>query len=92
MVDEIAVHRAMAGDGVTLTVLELHTAIARLSRAGLSQRAIAERLRVSMRTVSRSRTGEVKHGRPHPVDEPVHRVSRGLSTVALDSTDEQDAA
>lgn len=92
VVDEIAVRRAMAGDAVELTVLELHTAIDRLSRSGLSQRVVAERLRITMRTVSRSRAGAVKYGRPQPVETDVHRLSRGLSTVALDSDDEQDAA
>jgi len=77
---------------VQLTVLELHTAIDRLSRTGLSQRTIAERLRISMRTVSRSRTGLVKYGRPQPDGGPVHRLSTDMSTGDVAVDDRQDAA
>lgn len=54
-VDEIAVERAMAGDEVALTIRERAVAVQRLSQLGLSSRQIADRLRLSDRTVQRYR-------------------------------------
>lgn len=55
-VDEIAVERAMAGEPVTLTLVEQLEAVRRLHARGLSDRRIALLLRTSARTVSRRKT------------------------------------
>lgn len=55
-VDEVAVERAMAGEPVTLTLVEQLEAIRRLHARGLSDRRTAMLLRTSARTVSRRKT------------------------------------
>lgn len=62
-VDEIAVERACLGERVGLTVRERAVAVARLTREGLSARAISARLGMAARTVVRYRTGRIQHGR-----------------------------
>lgn len=54
-VDEVAVYRAMHGDPVRLTKPERREAVRQLTHAGASARVIADRLRVSDRTVKRDR-------------------------------------
>ncbi|WP_088284979.1 helix-turn-helix domain containing protein [Kineosporia sp. A_224] len=55
-VDEVAVERAMAGEPVTLTLVEQLEAVRRLHARGLSDRRIALLLRTSARTVSRRKS------------------------------------
>ncbi len=54
-VDEVAVMRAMTGEGVALNAAEQAEAARRLTAQGVSLREIAARLRLSIRTVSRRR-------------------------------------
>ncbi|MHA3700717.1 hypothetical protein ACXR2U_00915 [Jatrophihabitans sp. YIM 134969] len=57
-IDEIAVERALAGDGIRLEQLtrnEQYEVVRRLTERGESIRAIADRLGTTMRTVSRRR-------------------------------------
>jgi hypothetical protein len=59
-IDEIAVDRAVAGDGIRLAQLtpaEQTEAVRRLTERGKSIRDIAEQLRTTKRTVSRRRAG-----------------------------------
>lgn len=53
-VDEVAVHRAVTGDPPAhMTVAERRLAVQKLCAAGLVGREVAERLRVTRRTVER---------------------------------------
>lgn len=68
-VDTVAVDRAIGGDrSVLLTVQELNLAVAELTRRGQSARAIAVRLGVSDRTVTRHRRGDPQSCQVEPVD------------------------
>lgn len=58
-IDEVAVQRAMDGTRTRLTLPERRLAIARLADQGLSDTQIADRLGVSLRTITRDRA---KHG------------------------------
>jgi hypothetical protein len=61
-IDDVAIERAIAGDGVTydqLTTAEQKTVIATLTAHGRSIRDIAAQLRTTKRTVSRRRAGRV---------------------------------
>lgn len=54
--DEIAVERAIDGRRVALTRREMSTAVATMTRMGYSAAQIAERLRITERSVTRNRT------------------------------------
>lgn len=53
--DEIAIERAMAGDGVHLTRAERREAVRRLTALGYSARSISDRLSITTRSVNRLR-------------------------------------
>jgi len=63
-VDAIAVERACHGDPINLTIAERAEAIRRLARHGESARKIAERLRMTSRSVRRYKAGKIAHGEP----------------------------
>lgn len=58
VVDEVAVERAMVGGPVELTSAERAEAVRRLSARGLSDAQVAERLRITSRSVMRIRHRE----------------------------------
>lgn len=87
-VDAVAVERVARGDQVPLTSAERQVAVAVLTALGMSSRLIGERLGISPRSVVRRRSSAV-----HSLGtEPVHRLSRELSTGDVADNDRQDAA
>ena len=79
-VDEIAVERATHGDKVELTIRERALAVRKLTKRGMWASQIAVLLGISVRTVTRYRTGKVRTALSSP------DMSRHLSRETLRET------